>query len=149
MVTIGVMAIAACAPAAPSEHPSNPTMDNYASSLGIDVSQFEKRSDHILYHDVVVGTGAEAKPGNTVRVTYTGWLPDGEEFDSNVGDAPFQFALGAGQVVQGWDEGLVGMRAGGKRRLLVGSEAGYGREGNGPIPPNSSMVFEVEMLSVQ
>ena len=107
--------------------------------------------------DAAIGTGAEATPGQLVTVHYTGWLYDemapkqrGEEFDSSVGRGPFTFLLGAGQVIRGWDEGVAGMKVGGKRKLLIPSEFGYGRGGAGSaIPPNASLVFEVELLGVK
>ena len=104
------------------------------------------------------GTGAMATAGSDVTVHYTGWLYDekakelrGEKFDSSVdrGES-FTFLLGAGQVIRGWDDGVAGMRVGGKRRLLIPSDYGYGRDGaGGVIPPNASLVFEVELLAVK
>jgi FKBP-type peptidyl-prolyl cis-trans isomerase FkpA len=108
--------------------------------------------------DEKTGTGAVATPGSDVTVHYTGWLYDerakdkrGEEFDSSVDRGqPFTFLLGAGQVIRGWDDGVAGMRVGGKRRLLIPSDYGYGRDGAGDaIPPNASLVFEVELLAVK
>jgi FKBP-type peptidyl-prolyl cis-trans isomerase len=101
--------------------------------------------------DLVVGTGAEAKKGNTVSVHYTGWLTDGKKFDSSKDHGqPFSFALGGGQVIQGWDEGVAGMKVGGKRKLTIPPEKGYGKQGfPGAIPPNSTLVFEVELLGVR
>lgn len=108
----------------------------------------------LRYEDTKIGTGAEAVSGKTVVVHYTGWLDNGGEkgkkFDSSVdrGD-PFSFQLGAGRVIKGWDEGVAGMRVGGKRTLLIPAELGYGARGaGGVIPPNSSLIFEVELLNV-
>ena len=104
------------------------------------------------------GDGAVATSGNDVTVHYTGWLYDekapdlrGEKFDSSVDRGePFTFLLGAGQVIRGWDEGVAGMKVGGKRKLLIPSDLGYGRSGAGAaIPPNASLVFEVELLDVK
>lgn len=100
--------------------------------------------------DLVVGTGAEAKAGDTVTVHYTGWLTDGKKFDSSVdrGD-PFVFPLGAGRVIRGWDEGVAGMKVGGKRELVIPPHMGYGSRGaGGVIPPNATLKFEVELLGV-
>jgi FKBP-type peptidyl-prolyl cis-trans isomerase FkpA len=108
--------------------------------------------------DEKAGTGATAIAGSDVTVHYTGWLYDekakemrGEKFDSSVDRGePFTFLLGAGQVIRGWDDGVAGMRVGGKRRLLIPSDYGYGRDGaGGVIPPNASLVFEVELLAVK
>ena len=96
------------------------------------------------------GTGTEAKNGNLVAVHYTGWLTDGTKFDSSVDRGePFAFVLGSGQVIRGWDEGVLGMRIGEKRKLTIPPELGYGASGVGPIPPNATLVFDVELLAVE
>lgn len=105
-------------------------------------------SGGLVMQDEVVGTGAGAQPGDTVSVNYTGKLADGTVFDTSVGKAPFQFTLGAGQVIPGWDQGLVGMQVGGKRLLIIPPELAYGAQGIGPIPPNATLTFEVEMLKI-
>ena len=109
----------------------------------------------LRYQDQKVGTGAEAVAGKNVSVHYTGWLDKdgapGAKFDSSVdrGD-PFNFSLGAGMVIQGWDEGVAGMKIGGKRRLLIPSALGYGARGaGGAIPPNANLIFDVELLGVK
>ena len=106
--------------------------------------------------DTTVGTGAEAKAGSHVTVNYTGWLylpdaPDhhGEKFDSSIGRKPFTFRLGSGMVIPGWDQGVEGMKVGGKRTLVIPAALGYGAEGAGPIPPNANLIFDVELLDVQ
>src|SRR3954463_8649865 len=101
--------------------------------------------------DLVVGTGAEAKKGQKVSVHYTGFLTNGTKFDSSKDRGqPFQFALGRGQVIQGWDDGVAGMKIGGKRKLTIPPELGYGAAGaGGVIPPNATLVFEVELLGVK
>ena len=100
--------------------------------------------------DVVVGTGREAKAGDVVEVEYTGFLTDGKKFDSSVGRAPFSFALGAGQVIKGWDQGVAGMKVGGKRKLTIPPELAYGSRGfPGAIPPQATLVFDVELLAVR
>lgn len=101
--------------------------------------------------DEVVGTGPEAKAGDTVTVNYVGMLPNGQVFDAsaNHGQA-FSFQLGAGQVIPGWDQGLVGMKVGGKRQLIIPPDMGYGAQGaGGVIPPNATLVFEVELVGVK
>ena len=100
--------------------------------------------------ELVAGEGAVATAGQKVKVHYTGWLLDGKKFDSSLdrGD-PFVFVLGKGQVIQGWDQGVQGMKVGGKRKLTIPSEMGYGSRGfPGAIPPNATLVFEVELLGV-
>ena len=108
--------------------------------------------------DTQVGTGREAEPGFNVTVHYTGWLYDeaaegkkGKKFDSSVDrKQPFNFFLGGGQVIQGWDEGFAGMKIGGKRTLIIPAEMGYGARGaGGAIPPNATLVFDVELLDVK
>lgn len=101
--------------------------------------------------DITVGTGAEAKAGQTVSVHYTGRLVDGSKFDSSLDRGqPFTFALGRGQVIKGWDQGVAGMKVGGKRKLTIPPELGYGAGGFPPvIPPNSTLVFDVELLGVR
>src|SRR5690349_24316564 len=102
-----------------------------------------------VIQDLVVGTGREAKKGDVVEVNYTGWLTDGKKFDSSVGRGPFSFDLGAGQVIAGWDRGVAGMKVGGKRKLTLPPELAYGAQGAPPeIPPNATLVFEVELLAV-
>ena len=101
--------------------------------------------------DTVVGTGREAKAGDTVHVQYTGTLMNGTKFDSSYdhGGDPFKFAIGAGQVIKGWDEGVVGMKIGGKRRLRIPPDLGYGAKGSPPaIPPNAGLVFDIELVSI-
>jgi len=101
--------------------------------------------------DIVEGTGPEAKPGDNVTVHYTGWLTDGTKFDSSLdAGTPFTFGLGQGQVIRGWDEGVAGMKVGGKRRLTIPAAMGYGDQGagGGTIPPGATLVFDVELLSI-
>lgn len=103
----------------------------------------------VVVTDLVVGNGAEAKKGQRVRVHYTGWLTNGTQFDSSVGGEPFDFRLGAGEVIKGWDHGVAGMKVGGKRKLVIPPALGYGAQGAGDdIPPHSTLVFEVELLKV-
>jgi FKBP-type peptidyl-prolyl cis-trans isomerase len=111
-----------------------------------------KTDSGLRYQDLKVGTGDAAKKGQTVEVHYTGWLAkDGKKFDSSVDrKRTFKFALGAGKVIKGWDEGVAGMKAGGKRKLLIPAKLGYGEEGYPDvIPPNAELVFDVELISVK
>ena len=100
--------------------------------------------------DDVVGTGAEAKKGNAVKEHHTGTLMNGKKFDSSHdhGDKPFDFTIGAGGVIKGWDQGVVGMKVGGKRKLVIPSDLGYGAAGHGAIPPNAGLKFDIELLEV-
>ena len=106
----------------------------------------------LVYWDIRVGTGEVAKEGSHVRVHYTGWLTNGKKFDSSV-DAgkPFDFTIGNGEVIKGWEEGVAGMKVGGKRQLRIPPALGYGAEGTpgGPIPPNATLIFDVQLLQVQ
>ena len=98
--------------------------------------------------DINVGYGKQARSGNMISVNYIGSLVNGKEFDSSYGRGPFQFPLGAGMVIKGWDEGVVGMKVGGKRRLIIPSNLGYGNRGVGGIPANSTLIFDIELLEV-
>jgi FKBP-type peptidyl-prolyl cis-trans isomerase FkpA len=121
-----------------------------------DTSMNTKTDSGLEFKDLVVGTGAQASAGQQVTVHYTGWLqnPDGsagKKFDSSLDRGqPFDFRLGAGQVIRGWDEGVAGMKVGGKRRLVIPATLGYGARGaGGVIPPNATLIFDVELLDVR
>ena len=105
----------------------------------------------LKYVDLVVGTGREAAAGNLATVHYTGWLTNGTKFDSSVDRRdPFSFPIGSGKVIRGWDEGVAGMKVGGKRKLTIPPQLGYGARGaGGVIPPNATLVFDVELLEVK
>ena len=112
----------------------------------------KKVGDAVLkYEDLKEGTGDEAKKGDVVEVHYTGWLTDKTKFDSSLDrKQPFSFKLGAGRVIKGWDEGVAGMKVGGKRQLRIPPELGYGDRGaGGVIPPNATLIFDVELLDVK
>lgn len=111
----------------------------------------ESQTMSVTYEDTVVGTGAEATTGKTLTVHYVGTLADGTVFDSSrARNEPFQFTVGEGRVIQGWEQGLIGMKVGGKRRLVIPPELGYGANGSqGIIPPNATLTFEIELLNVE
>jgi len=140
---------AACLTGTDPGTPSNPATETYAASLGVNISQMQKISDALYIQDLIVGTGTTAAAGRSVSATYTGWLVDGTQFDSNVGKTPISFVLGQQQVIQGWELGLLGMRAGGKRRLVIGSDLAYGSAGYLDIRPNTTLVYDIQLLSVQ
>ena len=110
-----------------------------------------KTPSGLQYWDIKVGTGQEAKEGSRVRVHYTGWLTNGKKFDSSV-DAgkPFDFRVGNGEVIKGWEEGVTGMKVGGKRQLRIPPDLAYGAQGYpGAIPPNATLIFDIQLLAVQ
>ena len=108
-------------------------------------------SNGLVIEDIKIGDGQEVEKFNIVTVNYTGLLEDGTKFDSslNPGRTPFRFTVGAGQVIKGWDEGLIGMKVGGKRKLTIPPELGYGSRDNGPIPANSTLIFEIDLLGIE
>jgi len=130
------------------EGPEQITLDSQAQSDAETITT----ASGLQYQDERFGTGPEAAPGTSVTVNYSGWLTDGTQFDSslNEGRTPFTFVLGTGGVIQGWDEGVAGMRVGGVRILTIPSDLGYGPGGNPPvIPPDATLIFRVELLDVQ
>jgi FKBP-type peptidyl-prolyl cis-trans isomerase len=112
--------------------------------------QFVTNPSGLKYLDIQDGTGPTAQPGQKAKVHYTGWLASGQKFDSSLDRRdPFEFTLGAGQVIKGWDEGVAGMKVGGKRKLMIPPALGYGARGaGGVIPPNAELIFEVELLGL-
>ena len=111
----------------------------------------EKTASGLEYIDLVPGTGVSPESGKKVTVHYSGYLMDGKKFDSSVDrKEPFSFIIGTGQVIKGWDEGVMSMKVGGKRKLVIPSELGYGMRGaGGVIPPNAQLIFDVELLNVE
>jgi FKBP-type peptidyl-prolyl cis-trans isomerase FkpA len=124
---------------------------SFSAALGVDTAAMTKTPSGLRYQDLARGEGAEAVEGRTAVVHYTGWLPSGEEFDdSRRRDQPFSFLLGAGRVIAGWDEGVAGMKVGGRRKLVIPANLGYGTAGAPPdIPPGATLVFDVELLDVR
>lgn len=109
-----------------------------------------KTASGLQYWDIKVGTGQEAKKGDHVKVHYTGWLTSGKKFDSSVGGKPFDFRIGNGDVIKGWEEGVSGMKVGGKRQLRIPPDLAYGKEGYpGAIPANATLIFDIQLLGVQ
>ncbi|HSW30013.1 MAG TPA: FKBP-type peptidyl-prolyl cis-trans isomerase [Longimicrobiales bacterium] len=116
----------------------------FDDSLGIDLTTMTKTASGLYYQDLVPGSGNAVKAGEQATVAFTGWLPNGTRFDSG----SFKFPVGTGWVVPGFDEGVLGMRVGGKRKLVIPPELGYGKQGQGTIPSNSTLIFEVELQKI-
>lgn len=131
---------------------SSPSEDIIESSEEVVAGEpIKSKMEGLKIEDLKVGTGAEAVSGKKITVNYSGTLTDGTKFDSSYDRGePFSFNLGAGEVIQGWDKGFAGMKIGGKRKLTIPSELGYGAQGaGGVIPPNATLIFEVELLKVE
>jgi len=133
-----------------NDNKSNTSSAPSASSPMKVTGQPTTTASGLQYWDIVVGTGATAAPGNSVKVHYTGFLTNGAKFDSSRDRGePFSFPLAAGQVIKGWDEGVAGMKVGGQRQLRIPPQLGYGAAGaGGVIPPNATLIFDVELLEV-
>lgn len=141
-LVLGSAALAGC-----SKAPDEPTSD-FKPAEGTPLPPGPKALET---QDLKVGTGREARAGDTVHVQYTGTLTNGKKFDSSYdhGGEPFKFTIGKGEVIQGWDQGVPGMKVGGKRRLRVPSDLGYGPTGSPPnIPPDAGLVFDIELVSI-
>ena len=147
-ITLLALASLAAAQTAPAKKaPAKP-----AASVPTKVSGAPtKTASGLEYWDIKVGTGAVAQSGKHVKVDYTGWLTNGKKFDSSVGTGkPFDFMLGASQVIKGWDEGVAGMKVGGKRQLRIPPDLAYGAAGYPPvIPANSTLIFDVQLVDVR
>ncbi|HEX3235878.1 MAG TPA: FKBP-type peptidyl-prolyl cis-trans isomerase [Gemmatimonadales bacterium] len=143
----GLMLLAACG--SRDRAPRSETAQ--AGGPPVDITAVTRTASGLGYKDVTVGQGAEATPGHQVKVHYTGWLLDGKKFDSSRDRGePFEFGLGAHQVIAGWDEGVAGMKVGGRRTLVIPPDLGYGAGGAPPdIPPGATLVFDVELLDVR
>lgn len=121
----------------------------YNNLAGGDTDTAETTDTGLIIEDLTTGSGDAAQVGDTLSVHYTGLLEDGTQFDSSVGGDPYEFVLGAGEVIPGWDQGLVGMQAGGTRKLTIPPDLAYGTSGSGPIPPNATLIFEVELVEIK
>ena len=150
-----VLASAGCKDAPPAASSSAapqaaPAAQATASPAAADGGKVHKLASGLVYEDLVVGDGKMADPGLTVTVHYTGWLTDGTKFDSSLDRGrPYPFVLGQHEVIAGWDEGVKGMRVGGRRKLTIPADLAYGAEGRAPvIPPNATLIFEVQLLGV-
>jgi hypothetical protein len=156
-----LLVLPACAPDEPAPADPGPadtappavdtsSASGFAPSLGVDVGASTALPSGVLIRDIQEGTGVEAVSGSRVAVLYTGWLTDGTRFDGNMPSGPtLPFTIDAGEVIPGWDQGVSGMRVGGRRQIVIPPEQAYGPFGSGPIPPNATLVFEVELVGVQ
>ena len=139
----------------PTTTPQNPAIISpqpveKQATAGANMDNFVTKPSGLKILDEKLGVGAEVKAGDTVTVNYLGTLENGTKFDSSYDrNAPFTTQIGVGQVIKGWDEGIVGMKIGGKRKLIVPAELGYGNQGAGSIPPGSTLIFEVELLGIK
>jgi FKBP-type peptidyl-prolyl cis-trans isomerase len=150
----GLLVLAACARAADRKPPESTTSDvtgaTFAPSLGVDLGAMTKTPRGAYVRDLISGTGEPVGAGQQVAIHYQGNLPNGIPFDANgPSDPPFVFRLGAGEVVPGFDEGVTGMRVGGRRQVVIPPALGYGAQANGPIPANSVLVFTIDLVSAK
>ena len=126
------------------------TSITFAPSLNVDLSQMTKTTQGIYHRDLVTGSGDVVQGSSRIRAHYSGWLPNGTKFDENLAPSvPLNVQLGQGALIAGWEIGIPGMKVGGTRQLVIPPSMGYGAAGRGPIPPNSYLVFVVEMVSIQ
>ncbi|MGB9106833.1 MAG: FKBP-type peptidyl-prolyl cis-trans isomerase [Terriglobales bacterium] len=140
-LAIATLSLAFLLASAPAQNPGGPTKVSGKPT---------KLPDGLEYWDIKEGTGPAAKKGDKVRVHYTGWLTDGKKFDSSVDrNQPFTFTIGAHQVIKGWEEGVAGIKVGGKRQLRIPGDLAYGSRGySGVIPPNATLIFDVDLLGI-
>lgn len=141
---------AACQDSTNNSTPVAIEATSFASALGVNLAASTKTADGLYYRDITVGTGATVVSGQTVYTYYTLWLPNGSQLETlQAPSAPINFKLGTGAVIQGWDKGIVGMKVGGTRQLIVPSSLAYGASGQGAVPSNSVLVFNVTVTTPQ
>lgn len=151
VVTISALALSSACLGGESIAPERSIEEtSFASALGVNLAASTKTPNGAYYRDIVVGTGAVVASGQTISIRYTGWLSNGFQFETNVSSGnPLVFKLGAGEVIDGFDEALAGVRVGGRRQLIIPPSLGYGPYDYGPIPGNSILVFNVEVVAAQ
>ncbi len=139
------------AEAAVSETAGLAVSPDFAAELGVNLENMTRSASGLYKQDLAEGIGLSARPGHLVAIRYTGWIPNGEQFDSSEDDPePYTFPLGAGRAIEGWEEGIAGMRIGGKRRLVIPPQLGYGSRGvPGDVPPNATLVYEIELVDIK
>ena len=141
--------LAACNSDPVSAAEADPATASYAAALNVNIAAMRRTPSGLYILDDSVGTGATAVPGSRVLVHYTGWLANGTRFDtSRDGDGPIDITLGRGEVIEGWEEGLAGMKVGGRRRLVIPPSLAYGQSGYRGIPGNAILVFEVQLVNI-
>ena len=124
---------------------------DFAAELGVNLENMTRSTSGLYTQDLTEGVGLSARPGHLVAIRYTGWIPNGEQFDSSEDDPePYTFPLGVGRAIEGWEEGIAGMRIGGKRRLVIPPQLGYGSRGvPGDVPPNATLVYDIELVDIR
>ena len=146
---VAALGLSSCSDDDGTINAQSPETISYASGLNVNLSSMTRTATGLYYKDTLVGTGAVAVNGKTLSVRYTGYLNNGEIFDVHTSGVPFTFELGAGEVIDGWDQGFAGMKVGGKRQLVIPPALGYGNFGNGDIPGGSVLIFTVELMAVE
>jgi FKBP-type peptidyl-prolyl cis-trans isomerase len=147
-IALPLVATVACTSA---QSPTAPTIETtaFAPALGVNLAASTKMATGVYYRDLIVGTGTTAASGQMLSVLYSGFLANGTQFASNTAANPLAFTLGAGQLIAGLDQGLVGMKVGGRRQVIIPPSLGYGASANGAIPGNSILVFTIDLLGIQ
>jgi FKBP-type peptidyl-prolyl cis-trans isomerase FkpA len=149
IITLLAVALPGCADARP-EIDGAEVARSYAPSLDVNLAAMDRHESGLYTRDLVVGEGEPAEAGDLIVVHYTGWLPDGTQFGSSRDGEPMAIVIGAGRLIRGWDEGIPGMRPGGRRQLVIPPDLAYGAEGRaGVIPPSATLVFDVELLEAR
>jgi FKBP-type peptidyl-prolyl cis-trans isomerase FkpA len=153
LLAVPLLVLTACSPGDNTDNMESaqgePADLTYANNLAVDLEQMQRSPSGLYIRETAPGTGEAAKPGDRVKVHYTGWLANGQQFDSSRSGEPIEFTLGTGEVIAGWDEGVAGMQVGGRRQLVIPPALGYGpMSPGGGIPPNATLVFEVELLGI-
>ena len=151
MKIAAAVTLTACASGGTAAPVSRPMESiNFSSALDVNLGRMTKTASGLYYRDLETGTGSLIKGKEDVKVFYTGWLTNGVQFDSNKdSDQPITIPLGRGRAIKGWDEGLIGMRVGGRRQLVIPPELGYGSSRAGAIPPDAVLVFEIRIVSAK